>query len=52
MSTLAAGRTLSPLPFSQSLLLIWPQLVSIIALAAICFAVSYMRFMREEIRSI
>jgi len=52
ISTLAAGRMLSPLPFSQSLLLIWPQLVSIIALAAICFAVSYIRFMREEIRSI
>jgi len=52
ISTLAAGRMLSPLPFSQSLLLVWPQLVSIIALAAICFAISYIRFMREEIRSI
>lgn len=52
ISTLVAGRMLSPLPFSQSLLLIWPQLVGLIALAAICFAVSYIRFMREEIRSI
>lgn len=52
ISTLIAGRMLSPLSFGQSLLLIWPQLVGLIALAAICFAVSYIRFMREEIRSI
>ncbi len=39
-----------PLPFGQSLLLIWPQIVSLIALAAVCFAVSYIKFMREEIR--
>jgi len=52
ISTYTAGRMLSPLPFSQSLLLVWPQLVSIIALATICFAASYIRFMKEEIRSI
>jgi len=47
----ATGRLPTPLPFSQSLLLVWPQLVSIIALAVICFAVSYIRFMREEVRA-
>jgi len=52
ISTLTAGRMLTSLPFSQSLLLVWPQVVSIIALAAICFAVSYIRFMKQEIRSI
>lgn len=52
ISAFAAGRMLTPLPFNQSLLLVWPQVVGIIALAAICFAVSYIRFMREEIRSI
>ena len=52
ISAFAAGRMLTPLPFSQSLLLVWPQVVSIIALAAICFAISYIRFMKEEIRSI
>ena len=51
ISTLTAGRMLIPLPFGQSLLLVWPQLVSMIAIAAICFAVSYIRFMREEIRA-
>jgi ABC-2 type transport system permease protein len=52
MSAIVGGRMLTPLPFSQSLLLVWPQVVSIIALATICFAVSYIRFMREEIRAI
>jgi len=52
ISTYIAGRMLTPLPFSQSLLLVWPQSVSVVALAAICFAVSYIKFMREEIRSI
>jgi ABC-2 type transport system permease protein len=52
MSAIVGGRMLTPLSFNQSLLLVWPQVVSIIALAAICFAVSYTRFMREEIRAI
>jgi len=51
ISSITAGRMLTSLSFSQSLLLIWPQLVSIIALAIICFAISYIRFMRQEIRS-
>jgi ABC-2 type transport system permease protein len=51
ISTLT-GRMVTPLPFNQSLLLVWPQVVGIIALAAICFAVSYIKFMREEIRAI
>jgi len=51
LSTIA-GRMLTPLPFNQSLLLVWPQVVSIIALAIICFAISYIRFMREEVRSV
>jgi ABC-2 type transport system permease protein len=46
------GRMESSLSFGQSLLLAWPQIVGIIALAAICFAISYTVFMREEIRSI
>jgi len=46
-----AIQTPSPLSLDQSLLLVWPHLVSIIALTVICFAISYIRFMREEIRS-
>ncbi|MEA3253590.1 MAG: ABC transporter, partial [Chloroflexota bacterium] len=52
ISSAAAGRLSNPLPLGQSLLLVWPQLVSIIALSVICFAISYFKFMREEIRSV
>ena len=42
---------LSPLSLGQSLIQVWPQLVVIIALAIICFAASYIIFMRQEIRA-
>ncbi len=42
---------LNPLSLGQSLLQVWPQLVVIVALAIICFAISYIIFMRQEIRS-
>jgi len=45
------GMEPNPLPLSQSLLIIWPQLTTLIALTALCFAGSYIKFMREEIRS-
>ncbi|NLO99303.1 MAG: ABC transporter permease [Clostridiaceae bacterium] len=38
------------LPFFQSLLLTWPHLVSLIAATMICFAVSYVYFMKQEVR--
>lgn len=41
----------SALSLDQSLLIVWPYLVSLIVLTVICFAISYTRFMREEIRS-
>ncbi len=46
-----AGAIPSPLPLGQSLLLIWPQLTGLIALTAACFGLSYVWFMRQEIRS-
>lgn len=46
-----AGMIASPLSIGQSLIQVWPQLVVIIALAIICFALSYVTFMRQEIRS-
>ena len=42
----------NPLPLGQSLLIVWPQLVSLIALSSICFGISYVIFMRREVRSI
>jgi ABC-2 type transport system permease protein len=39
------------LPLGQSLLLVWPHLTGLIALTMICFAVSYVVFMRQEVRA-
>ena len=41
----------SPLPLKQSLLVIWPQFVGLMCLMVTCFAISYITFMRQEIRS-
>lgn len=46
-----AGMIPTPLSLGQSLLVVWPQITSLIALTALCFAASYIKFMREEIRS-
>ena len=53
---LTAGEELSymlfnPLALSQSMLLVWPHITGLIGLTAICFAVSYVLFMRQEIRA-
>jgi ABC-2 type transport system permease protein len=45
------GMVPGPLPMGQSLLMVWPHLVSLIALTFICFGISYVRFMRQEIRA-
>ena len=45
-----AGAIAGPLPLNQSLILIWPQLTGLIAATLICFAISYILFMRQEIR--
>jgi len=41
----------NPISLGQSTILIWPQLTTLIALSAIIFAVSYVVFMRQEIRA-
>ncbi|MDP2931040.1 MAG: ABC transporter permease subunit [Chloroflexota bacterium] len=46
-----AGLLPTPLSLGQSLLIVWPNLVSIVALTTILLAISYARFMREEIRA-
>jgi ABC-2 type transport system permease protein len=40
-----------PLAFSQSLMLVWPQIMVLVGLVLVCFTVSYVLFMREEIRA-
>lgn len=41
----------SPLALEQSLLLVWPQIVGLIAGVVVFFAVGYVLFMREEVRA-
>ncbi len=41
----------NPLSLGQSLLTVWPQLIITILLTVICFAISYVKFMYEEIRA-
>lgn len=44
------GTIPGPLPLTESLLLVWPQVTGLIAAALVCFALSYVSFMRKEIR--
>lgn len=41
----------TPLPLSQSLLLIWPQLTGLVAATIMLFALGYVLFQRQEIRA-
>ncbi len=41
----------NPLNLGQSLLVIWPHLTSLVSLSVICFAISYVVFMRQEVRA-
>jgi ABC-2 type transport system permease protein len=45
------GTIPGPIPIGQSLLLIWPQITGLIAATILCFVLSYVYFMRREIRS-
>ena len=41
----------STLSIDQSLLVVWPQAVALVALTVLCFAVAYVIFMRQEVRA-
>jgi ABC-2 type transport system permease protein len=45
------GLLLSPVSAGQSLLLVWPHIIALLGMIATLLSVSYVRFMREEIRS-
>ncbi|WP_084957679.1 ABC transporter permease [Thermoactinospora rubra] len=38
------------LPLDESLLLVWPQITGLVALAAVLFGVAYVAFLRQEVR--
>jgi ABC-2 type transport system permease protein len=46
-----AGAIPAPLPFKESLMIVWPQVSGMIGATVACFALSYYLFMRREIRS-
>lgn len=52
MERLSQQRFFGPLTLSQSVLVVMPYLVLLIAITVICFAISYAIFMRQEIRSL
>jgi ABC-2 type transport system permease protein len=39
------------LSIDQSLLLVWPQVVALVALTVVCFGAAYVAFMRQEVRA-
>ena len=52
LENLSMSRFSGPLPLSQSILIVIPYIISLVAVTIICFAVSYIVFMRQEIRSL
>ena len=51
MERLSLSRFQNPLPLLQSVYLVFPHIISLIAITLLFFAVSYIAFMRQEIRS-
>jgi ABC-2 type transport system permease protein len=51
MSQLQGALLGAPLPLSQSVLLIWPQLAGLVAAMVLVFTVAYVAFQRREIRA-
>lgn len=52
LEQISMARFSGPLPLSQSILVVMPYIISLIAVTIICFGVSYTVFMRQEIRSL
>jgi len=51
LTTQLEGAVTGPLSLGQSILLVWPHLVGLAALLTGCFSLSYISFMRQEIRA-
>jgi ABC-2 type transport system permease protein len=52
LEAISMTRFSGPLPLAQSILVVMPHIISLVAITAICFALSYIVFMRQEIRSL
>lgn len=51
LEKISSERFSGPLALHQSLLIVLPYIITLIAITAVCFAISYLVFMRQEIRS-
>ncbi|MEX2182851.1 MAG: ABC transporter permease, partial [Chloroflexota bacterium] len=47
----AQQRIPSLLSLDQSFILVWPQVVGLVAMTVACFALAYVMFMRQEVRA-
>jgi ABC-2 type transport system permease protein len=52
LERLSLSRFQNPLPLLQSLIIVAPYLISIVAITFLCFGVCYLVFMRQEIRTV
>ncbi len=52
LERLSLTRFQNPLPLLQSMMIVLPHLISIIALTFLCFGICYYIFMRQEIRTV
>ena len=50
-NTSAQQQGTSLLTLDQSILLVWPQVVVLVAMTVACFALAYVAFMRQEVRA-
>jgi len=51
LERLSLSRFQNPLPLEQSIVIVAPFMISLIAITFICFGICYLVFMRQEIRS-
>jgi len=51
MEQISMSRFQNPLNFGQSILVVYPYMVALVAISLIFFAVSYVVFMLQEIRT-
>ncbi len=52
LERLSMSRFESPLPLLQSLIIVLPYIISLVAITFVCFGVCYAIFMRQEIRTV
>jgi ABC-2 type transport system permease protein len=52
LERLSLSRFQSPLPLLQSIFIVTPHLISLIAITFLCFGICYFVFMRQEVRTV